>query len=264
MISRPEFMTTLSCHFRMAVVQLFALTLITVNISAQVAQKRNPSASELLDQFKNEKVFWRQIELAKKIVALQDTSVLPQLVGWLNHDDRHLRGNAALIFSGLGDDRGFKVIIDMIEDRSDRPEGQGQGMAPSDGRYHVEAQIRADRYYAVHLLAELKNARAVPVLVPLLKDAELNYKVAWVLGEIGERSAISPLIESLQDRSPDVRVLAIQALEKLGANEALPNLRVLLSDQEKTHFRARMNKVASVSEIARDAIEKLEAGSKAN
>jgi HEAT repeat protein len=264
MISKPGFIDTRSCRFRITLAQLFALALISLSVSGQTAQQKNPSATELLDQFKSEKVFWRQLELARKIVALHDTSVLPELVGWLNHDDRHLRGNVAFIFSGLGDDRGFEVISAILKDRSDRPEGQGQVWASSDGRYHIEQQIRADRYYAVHLFGGLKSARAVPVLVPLLRDPELNYNVAWALGEIGDKSAIHPLIETLQDRSPDVRVDAIQALEKLGAREALPDLRALLNDQETTRFHARTGKQVSVAEIAQEAIVKLEAGSKAN
>jgi len=42
----------------------------------------------------------------------------------------------------------------------------------------VEAQIQSDRYYAVHLLGELEDSRATPILIPLLQDTEINYKVA--------------------------------------------------------------------------------------
>ena len=55
----------------------------------------------------------------------------------------------------------------------------------------------------------------------------------WSLGEIGDKSAIPPLIETLEDNGPDMRVLAIYALEKLKAPEALPQLRALLDDDEK-------------------------------
>jgi HEAT repeat protein len=104
------------------------------------------------------------------------------------------------------------------------------------------------------MLAELKDPRAISVLVPLLRDEEVNYKVAWALGEIADRRAIKPLMESLTDKNSDVRVLAIQALEKLGAEEALPKLRALLGDKEKAHFGDQL----SVSEAAKTAIAKLE------
>jgi hypothetical protein len=50
---------------------------------------------QVVDQFKNEKVFWRQFEIAKEIVKRHDASVLSSLVDWLNHEDRPIRGNAA-------------------------------------------------------------------------------------------------------------------------------------------------------------------------
>jgi len=156
-------------------------------------------ASHLLEGFKKTKVFWQQFDVAKQIVALHDTGLLQELTSWLTNEDRHLRGNAAFIFAGLGDERGFDVIVAILTDYSYRPEGQGMAVAPSDGKYHVEQQIKNDQYYAVHLLGELKDARAVPILVPFLEDKEINYKVAWALGEIGDKSAIPPLIGALDD-----------------------------------------------------------------
>ena len=69
-----------------------------------------PSTGVLLEQFRSEKVFWRQIVIAKEIVDRHDASVLPSLAEWLSHEDRHLRGNVAFIFAGLGDPRGFDTI----------------------------------------------------------------------------------------------------------------------------------------------------------
>lgn len=92
------------------------------------------------------------------------------------------------------------------------------------------------------------------VLVPLLRDEDINYKVAWALGEIGDEQAIGPLIEALGDKNSDVRVIAIQALEKLRAVAALPHLQALLNDHEKAHFGDQI----SVSEAAKAAIVALE------
>src|SRR5439155_1079644 len=87
---------------------------------------------------------------------------------------------------------GLQVIADILTDRSDRPEGQGMAMAPGDGRYHVASQIAADRYYAAHLLGDLRNPAAVPILIPLLQDKEVNDIVPWALGEIGDNRAAEP------------------------------------------------------------------------
>src|SRR5262249_27319040 len=164
------------------------------------------TTDDLVRQFTSEKVFWKQLEIAKKIVASHDRSVLSDLEKYLKDDDRHVRGNAALVFAGLGDPRGFSVLAYILEDRSDRPEGQGQPVASSDGRYHVAQQIRADRYYAVHLFGLLKDPRAVSLLVPLIGDTDLKYNVPWALGEIGDPRAAQPLIAALGDSDPSIRV----------------------------------------------------------
>ena len=212
------------------------------------------SSGALVEQFKSEKVSWRQFAIAKEIVDRHDASVLPSLAGWLSHEDRHLRGNAAFIVAGLGDARGFQVITDILSDRSDRPEGQGIPTASSDGRYRVARQIAADRYYAAHLLGDLRDPRAVPILVTLLKDTEVTSIVPWALGQIGDKSAIGPLLDALDEDSATLRVLAIYALETLHAREALPRLMALLNDHRRANFGAQV----SVADAAKAAIAKLQ------
>jgi HEAT repeat protein len=228
----------------------------------------------LVEQFNSTRVFWRQFEVAKKIVERHDSTVLPQLEFWLTHDDRHLRANAAFIFASLGDDRGFDVIVAILDDRSKRPEGQGvavplrassgpeleapDGQQPHRRGWSLKLQIAADRYYAVHILGDLKDRRAVPILVPLLADTEVNSIVPWALSQIGDRYAIRPLIAALGDRNPNIRVLVILALEDLKAVEALPHFRLLLDDNERSTFERQL----SVAEAARSAIAKLEATSR--
>src|SRR5215475_2556566 len=176
------------------------------------------SLDQLVQQFESETVFWRQIGVAKAIVAANNKSVLPRLESWLTHEDRHLRGNAAFIFAGLGDHRGFDVITAILNDYSERSPGKAFG---SPWRWSLREQIRQDRYYAAHLLGDLKDSRAIPILVPLQTDPDVNYIVPWSLAQIGDRSAIPVLIELLHDQNPSIRVLAIYALVELKAREAV-------------------------------------------
>ena len=213
--------------------------------------QQRPSVSELLQQFEGERVFWRQFEVAKAIATSNDPSVLPRLESWLTQEDRHLRGNAAFIFSRLGDGRGFDVIVAILSDRSETREVHA---ISSVGHPYVQGQIREDRYYAAHLLGDLKDARAIPILVPLLTDPDVNYIVPWSLGQIGDRSAIPPLIGSLSDPNPSMRVLAIYALAELKATEALPRLRMLLDD----HARSNFGKLESIADAAQAAIAALQ------
>ncbi len=170
---------------------------VTVTLPAVSCSHEPATTRALLEQFQNTQFFWEQFELAQRIVALHDRSVLPSLAPYLSNEDRHLRGNAAFVFARLGDDKGFDVIVSILNDRSWRPEGQGGavviGFHGSD--YDPAPQIRSDRYYAAHLLGDLKDPRAVPILVPLLTDEDVNYIVPWSLGEIGDQRAVAPLIK---------------------------------------------------------------------
>ena len=211
------------------------------------------STDALVERFKAEKIFTQQFRIAEQIVERHDASVIASLIGWLTHEDRHIRGNAAFIIGRLGDPRGFQVIADILDDRSDRPQGQGSARTSRDGRYQVARQIATDRYYAVHLLGQLRDPQAVPILASLLKDPEVNSTVPWALGQIGDPRAVGPLLDALGDDSPSMRVMAIYALEALNAKEALPRLAALLDDNRRSNFGAQV----SVADAARAAIAKL-------
>ena len=236
-----------------------ALALITLAVAA-VTESARRSPTELVRRFHSSQFFFDQFDVAKELVELHDPSVLPSLVGDLSNEDRHIRGNAAFVFAGLGDPRGFEVLLAILNDPSYRPAGQGAvftggisapGTAPA---YNVKPQITADRYYAAHLLGDLKDPRAVPVLVSLLDEPEVNYIVPWSLGEIGDKRAVSPLIHALADSDPSMRVLAIYGLEQLHATDAIPALRRLLEDHQRTTFGNQV----PVADAARAAITKLE------
>lgn len=206
--------------------------------------------ADLVREFAGERVFWKQIEVAQRMVAAGDRTVLGALEAWLSRDDRHARGNAALVFAAMGDERGWTVITGMLTDRAARGEGQGVPNAP----WTEKAQVSADRYYAVHLLGCLKSPRGVAVLAPLLGDAELNFKVPWSLGQIGGPEATRVLLRALRHENVDVRVVAIGAVQEAGMREALPVLRGMVGDGERNHF----GQPTTVGAAARVAIGVLE------
>jgi hypothetical protein len=211
------------------------------------------TAAELVQQFRSEKTFWKQFEIGKAVVDKLDTSVLPMLADWLQHPDRHIRGNVAFVFAGFGDPRGLETIAGILADRGKRPEGQGIPGAAADGRYHFEAQVAADRYYAAHLLGDLKDPRGVELLVPLLDDPQTQSIVPWSLGQIGDRRAIQSLIAALDKDDPSMRVSVIYSLEALHAKDAVPRLLRLFDDHRKSRFGA----LVTVSEAAKAAVAAL-------
>jgi HEAT repeat protein len=219
-----------------------------LRVIASDKEMRALSVRSLLDRFKDESVFWRQLEIAKALGAANDRRAIADLEAWLTHEDRHLRGNVALVLGRLGDPRGFDTIVQMLADRSERPPGQG-GEGRSGG-WSAQAQIRSDRYYAAHLLGLLKDPRGLDVLIPLLDDEDVSYTVPWSLAEIGDRRAIDPLIAQLDRDEPSARILAIHALEQLKAREAYPTLRALLRDGRRSNVAG----LTTVAEGARHAI----------
>jgi len=233
------------------------LPLLLLTVAASGSGQQDASLRTLLDEFRATTAFSRQLVLAKQIVTLGDVRVLKELEPLLSLDDRHLRGNAAFVFAGLGDERGFDVIRLMLTDRSYREEGQGipggsfNMTAPG---WWLTAQIKTDRYYAVHLLGELKDKRGVDALLPLLADDDVNYKVAWALGQIGDARAVRPLIGALDNPDALMRVSAIRALVALDAREALPRLRQMLGDTALPKAGDRV----PVGQTAKDAIAALE------
>ncbi len=78
-------------------------------------QKRLPQLdSILIEQFEGAKYFWEQLEIGRKIVKQRNSIAISRLAKFLNDSDRYLRCNAAFVLAGLGDDRGFRVIIEDV------------------------------------------------------------------------------------------------------------------------------------------------------
>jgi HEAT repeat protein len=198
---------------------LLGIMCLLQTVSGQTSTHPSERTSQLVKQFKTTTTFWKQFEVAKQIVALHDKSVLQELEPWLSNEDMQLRGNAAFIFASLGDDRGFQIIKAILENRSPK---RAVSMFNDAGRLSPELQIQQDRYYAAYLFGDLKDARAVPILIPLLRDEEVKEVVRWSLGQIGDKSAIPPLKEALGDHSLTMRASALLAIEKLQAKEGLP------------------------------------------
>ena len=179
-------------------VRFFAIRVspaLLLALASLVRGQQPSSLDQLVRQFERETVFWRQFEVAQAIVAANDSSVLPRLEPWLTHKDRSLRGNAAYIFGRLGDPRGFDVIVAILADRSANREIHATASVGGPSLY---GQIRQDRYYAAHLLGDLKDPRAIPILVPLLTDPDVNYIVPVVPCADWQRIGDSTLDRSIE------------------------------------------------------------------
>jgi HEAT repeat protein len=251
-----------------------ASTLFLVLVSTTSLIGCGPTGDRELDKllrgFQNERVFWRQSEIGQEIVQRGDPRVLSVLQPWLKHDDRRIRGNVAYIFAEFGDARGletlFEILDDISEQRTVRLDGIPSILMSTEESFEearervlkspaaLRSTIKSDRYYAVHLLGELRNPDAVEMLIPLLNDDDINYSVAWALEQIGDQRPIGALVKALNHPDASVRVPVIHALQGLGAVEALPYLEALVDDPERPRFGYR----GTVGQAAREAIASIE------
>jgi len=102
------------------------------------------------------------------------------------------------------------------------------------------------------VLGSLKDPKAVPILTLLLSYKEVAIGVPWH-EQIGDRRAIGPLINSLSNEDPTIRVVVIRSLQQLHAREAIPALELLLND----HGHSHVDDLISVAEAAQQAIARI-------
>ncbi len=81
----------------------------------------------------------------------------------------------------------------------------------------VKTDDRIKREYVIAALSNLKADSAIPAIAAVLADHKLGrrYIAAWALGEIGDHSAVSPLLNALGDQDEEVRKFATRSLIKL-------------------------------------------------
>lgn len=180
---------------------------------------------------------------------------IDKLLVKLRHDDPKIRLSAMEELGRIGDDDSVRALMSVIEN-------QGEDW---------KIQIRA-----VKLLAEIKNPRAVDLLIKVLDDPFFTYdcpalkwnaalalgnfknyskvvdvlidaltdKTLYVreaaiqsLGEIGNRKAVPYLISALNAKSFAIRISAIMALGKIGDGAAIPFVKRVLDNDTDPHIR---------------------------
>lgn len=152
----------------------------------------------------------------------------------------------------------------------------------------LEDNISTIRMRVAEMLGELKADSAVKPLTNALRDedASVRFSVAEALGKIGNQDAIAslmkalsdpnsqvcksamgaleamnvdvlgPLLESLSDESPSVRVFSVETLGKTGKNEAVSPLIELLAREDDS--RVRQQALESLGKLgAQDAFDML-------
>ncbi len=123
----------------------------------------------------------------------------------------------------------------------------------------LHSEAAAERRFAAICLGRKgpAAARAVPVLISLLKDP--TCAAATALGQIGDAAAVPALIEAVADGHPRLRAQAIHALGRLGpaAGSAMPVLRIALGSPDNQVRALAASAIGLIGVRATEAIEAL-------
>ena len=125
--------------------------------------RKGQKVADLLREFKEEKVFWRQNEVGRKLIAIGDKSIVPEIAQMLTSEDRHARCNAGWVLAGLGDERGLPAVLAELKNTSEGDRRTEGGRIRSDGKPDTRGQVTSDRYYAAWVLEKIGDRLPYPL-----------------------------------------------------------------------------------------------------
>jgi HEAT repeat protein len=105
------------------------------------------------------------------------------------------------------------------------------------------------RVVCVDILGEIKDDRAVPVIISTLTENRMTmrYNAARALGNIGDKKAAPALIKLLDDKEWQVRFYAVEALGKIGDKSAVnPIADIMTKDANK---EVRLAAIKSLDQV---------------
>lgn len=205
---------------------------------------------------------------AKSLGKLGNRTVIPQLLQRLHDPDFFVRSNALEALGRLGNEATAPALIEALQD----PDVHVCTSAiRALGELNSEAAISALvsmlqspdlllRRAATYELGKTRNLATIPALIKVLQhdqESGIRSTAAYALGEIGNETAISGLLEALRDEAVRVRESVVEALGKLGGKTALSALLDVLAN-EVEEASVRGNAIYALSkfkgEAARESI----------
>jgi serine/threonine-protein kinase len=228
-------------------------------IETVVRMKAPHTVPHLLELLQDESEYVRR-GAVEVLNAVADTSAIKDLLGVLRDQDWWVRVRAADALGTIGGPAVVEAVLDLIQDEDPfiRRSAVEILNTTSDERT-FDALVNAVandpdwwvRERAIDALAQLGDARAVPVLLPLLsQDAEVARVAMRALAMIGDPSAIYPLIGMLQSSDRGVIKEALQALSALTQEGQA-------ADVQQSIAEVKQRGDASVSDLAKATLKAL-------
>ena len=179
-----------------------------------------------------------RIKAIKALGQIGDARVVNVLCKALKDDNFKVRSTAANTLQNIGlpDDPSTQVWYSMIKRDKSLVTSLGDAAIEPliDGLKDSDADVNK---FAAEALGQLGDARAVPLLIALLKDGDVRKAAAEVIAEFGA-TAVEPLISALNDEDMGVRAAAADTLGQIEDARALEPLIFALSDPKSKVCRA--------------------------
>jgi len=143
----------------------------------------------------------------------------------------------------IGDKKAEPALLEAFKSNEDKPAIR-ERIAEIFRKWHTSEAVPALLGAIDYTVGPDKEGRRAK------RTNRMNQKIASALGELGDKSAIQPLLRLMKStKSPQVQRAAIRALGKLKAREAVGDLIALVEDST-AHKIIRMNAIFALGEIA--------------
>lgn len=204
---------------------------------------------------------WRERAFAAELLGrIGNAKAVPPLLETVQatrSEDADVREIALRALARIADPRAVEALVQALKTAevwlapriADILVRHGDAVVDPMIAFVAEQNRHPARAWAANILGELKSARAFPVLINALKDQddEVRAKSAGALGRLGDRRAVTYLLEHLlSDPAPFVRARIASALGQFPGTEVIDRLVRALGDPA---WWVRMRSVEALEQI---------------
>jgi HEAT repeat protein len=224
---------------------------VRAKAAEELGKTKNVEAVESLIQSLTYDDVWSvRKSAAWALGEIKDSRAVFPLIRSLNHKDWIIRSNAAKALGKIGDKMAVAALTDLLQEENVHVQkgrdnvienvvwalgeiGQQRSLIPIIEK--LQSGMPVIRAEAAEALGKIGDNKAVPHLIPLLKDDRnpgVRKSIVRAFGEMPTEAAVQSLAEALGDENYSVRLHAQVSLEKAG-RQAVPFLIEALSHEKR-------------------------------
>ena len=196
--------------------------------AAALGKIGDPSAVEPLIKALDDKSWGVRKNSSNALGNIGDSKALDPLLKAMNDKDWHVRKYTAVALGKIKDDKSIKTLVNALNDEDSDVRWKSLIALGNIGEASFEPllkEFKSDDWHmrarAAQVLGKIGDKRAVePLIRTLVKRDKVNNKhvrgrIIEALGEIGDERAVDPLIKALDDQYIYVRQKAADALDNI-------------------------------------------------